>query len=55
MVGITVLLIEFIIGFIVLSIVCIFMLAKIINKNKEIDTLEKQIEDLRKEDSDELE
>lgn len=31
------------------------MLAKIINKNKEIDTLEKQIEELRKEDSDELE
>lgn len=55
MIGITVLLIEFIIGFIVLSIVCILMLAKIINKNKEIDTLEKQIEDLRKEDSDELE
>lgn len=55
MVGLTVLLIEFIIGFIILSIVCILMLAKIINKNKEIDTLEKQIEELRKEDSDELE
>lgn len=31
------------------------MLAKIINKNKEINKLEKQIEELRKEDSDELE
>ena len=55
MIGLTVILIEFIIGFIILSIICIFMLVKIINKNKEIDDLKNQIKELRKEDSDELE
>ena len=54
MIGLTVILIEFIIGFIILSIICICMFAKIINKNKEIDGLKKQIKELRKEDSDEL-